>query len=183
MDYAGKLLIATPSLLDENFRQSVVLLLRGSDDDGVLGLVLNRESNKKIDELWQTIFDEPCKTTANLHIGGPVPGPLMALHTNVELGDFEALPGIYCSTSREALETLAEGESTPFRFFVGNAGWGAGQLAREVHEGAWYIAEAAGEIIFAEETEVWQKLVALVGRSVLCEMMSADALPDDPNLN
>ena len=183
MDYAGKLLIATPSLLDENFRQSVVLLLRGSDEDGVLGLVLNRESNKKISELWQTIFDEPCKTAANLHVGGPVPGPLMALHTNAGIGDFEVLPDVYCSTSREALETLADGKSSPFRFFVGNSGWGTGQLAREVHEGAWYIAEAAEEIIFADETEVWPRLVVLVGRSVLSEIISIDALPDDPNLN
>jgi len=183
MDYAGKLLIATPSLLDENFCQSVVLLLRGTDEDGVLGVVLNRESNKRISELWQTIFDEPCKTASNLHIGGPVPGPLMALHTNAELGDFEILPNVYCSTSRDALETLTEGESTPFRFFIGNSGWGTGQLAKELHEGAWYLAEAAREIVFAEETEIWQNLVALVGRSILSEMIPADALPDDPNLN
>jgi len=183
MDYAGKLLIATPSLLDENFRQSVVLLVRGSDEDGVLGLVLNRESNKKINELWQSIFDESCKTTANLHVGGPVPGPLMALHTNAELGDFKVLPDVYCSTSREALEILVEGESIPFRFFVGNSGWGIGQLAKEVHEGAWYVAEAAKEIVFADETEIWQSLVALIGRSILQEMIPSDTLLDNPNLN
>ena len=183
MDYSGKLLIATPSLGDANFCQSVVLLLRGNDVDGVLGLVLNRESHKKISELWESIFQESCKTTSNLHLGGPVSGPLMALHTNADLGEFEVVPGVYCSTSREALEVLAEGESTPFRFFVGNAGWGGGQLARELHEGAWYFAEAVKEVVFADETEVWQKLVGMVGHSILREIIPADSLPNDPNLN
>ena len=183
MDYSGKLLIATSALLDENFRQGVVLLLRGNDNDGVLGLVLNRESNKKINELWQAIFEESCRTTANLHIGGPVPGPLMVLHTNAELGDFEVLPGVYCSTSREALETLAEGESLPFRFFVGNAGWGSGQLAKEIHEGAWHLAEPSAEVVFMDETEIWQGLTEQIGRCVLREMIHIDSLPDDPSTN
>jgi putative transcriptional regulator len=183
MDYTGKMLIATPSLLDENFCRSVVLLLRGNDDDGVLGLVLNRESNKKINELWQTIFEESCQTTANLHIGGPVPGPLIALHTNAALGDVEVLPGVRCATSREALEALATGKAVPFRFFVGNAGWGSGQLAKEINEGAWYLAETNKEVVFADETEIWQQLVGLVGRSILSEILHTDSLPDDPGLN
>jgi len=183
MDYSGKLLIATPSLLDENFHQSVVLLIRGNDDDGVLGLVLNRESSKTINELWQTIFEESCRTVGNLHIGGPVPGPLMALHTNADIGDFEVSPGVYCAASREALEVLAEGESIPFRFFVGNAGWGNGQLVREINEGAWYLAEASAEIVFADETEIWQELIALVGRQILHEVVPTDFFPRDPSLN
>ncbi len=183
MDYSGKLLIATPSLQDENFRQSVVLLIQGNDDDGVFGLVLNRESNKTIRELWMTIFEKSCLTSANLHVGGPVPGPLMSLHTNAELGEAEVVSGVFFSTSREALETLAKGESIPFRFFVGNAGWGEGQLAREIEEGAWYLAEAATELVFADETEVWQGLVELVGRDILREMIRVDTLPEDSCLN
>lgn len=183
MNYTGKLLIATPSLLDPNFRQSVVLLVQGSDEDGVLGLVLNRVSDKPIRELWESVFHQSCATDACLHLGGPVFGPLFALHTSREMDDLEIVPGLYFATTKETLDRLVDDVYGDFRFFVGNAGWGEGQLAREIKEGSWYLAEATPELIFSDETEIWRNLIEEIGRSILGEILHTDRIPDDPSLN
>lgn len=183
MDYAGKLLIASPSLLDPNFRHSVVLLVQGTDEDGVLGLVLNRVSDKPIRELWESVFHQHCLTDSCLHLGGPVFGPLFALHGLRELRDFEVVPGVYFATTKETLDQLVETEESDFRFFVGNAGWGAGQLAQEIHEGCWYLAEATSELVFADETDIWRRLIEEIGRTILCEVLHTDLVPEDPSVN
>lgn len=185
MDYTGKLLVATPALGDPNFSQTVVLLVQGSDEEGVLGLVLNRVSDKPIRELWKSVFSRDCKTDNLLHLGGPVFGPVFAVHSKsfATLPCFEIVPGVFFASTRETLEVLADETEVDFRFFVGNAGWEAGQLAREIDEGAWYLVEATRELVFADETEIWCRLIENVGRSILGEMLHTDKLPDDPSLN
>jgi len=65
-------LIAVPQLLDPNFRQSVVLLLQ-QNDDGALGLVVNRESPILLKDLCRDhdipYVGEPGK---RVRVGGPV---------------------------------------------------------------------------------------------------------------
>ncbi len=77
----GYFLIASPHLSDTNFRRSVVLLLKHSDE-GAFGLVLNRPTDSLLSEVWELISESPCKLGEAIHIGGPVGGPLMALHSN-----------------------------------------------------------------------------------------------------
>ena len=67
---AGMLLVATPALVDPNFADSVVLLL-DVDDDGALGVVLNRPSGIRVADVledWGDVVDEPDV----LFQGGPV---------------------------------------------------------------------------------------------------------------
>lgn len=187
MDYTGKLLIATPALLDPNFSRTVVLLVQGTDEDGVLGLVLNRISDKPIRELWESIFHQSCATDSKLHLGGPVFGPLFAVHSNEKLHTespgLEIVPGVYFASTKETLDSLVDDTQHDFRFFVGNAGWGAGQLAREIMEGSWYLAEASPELVFADETEIWCQMIEGIGLTILGEMLHTDNIPNDPSLN
>ncbi|GHT27254.1 UPF0301 protein [Planctomycetales bacterium] len=183
MNYSGKLLIATPALLDPNFRETVILLVQGSDEDGVLGLILNRISDKPIRELWETVFHQNCAVEGKLHLGGPVFGPVFAVHSNSSLYDAEIIPGVYFAASKETMDELVNDMENQFRLFVGNAGWGEGQLAREILEGSWYLAEATQQIIFADETSIWQELIEQVGHSIISEVLHNKNLPDDPLLN
>src|SRR3954452_15380037 len=67
---AGDLLVATPLLLDPNFERSVVLVL-DADDDGALGVVLNRPSQVPVEEIlpdWGPLAGTPDV----LFQGGPV---------------------------------------------------------------------------------------------------------------
>ena len=47
MSRRGKLLVASPTLLDPNFYRSVVLLMEDGED-GTLGVVLNRPTSEAI---------------------------------------------------------------------------------------------------------------------------------------
>ncbi len=181
-DYQSKLLIASPALADPNFRQSVVLVLRGNDEE-TFGIVLNRQSDKKISDLWESIFERPCDSKQLLYLGGPVFGPLIALHTTESFADAEVMPGLYFSTQKESIETLVETKRHPFRLFVGGAGWGKKQLHTEIEQGAWFVIPATIGDAFDDPTELWKKSLDRVGRGLLSSILHRNTLKDDPALN
>ena len=66
----GQLLIASPALLDPNFRRAVVLITEHSDE-GAAGLVLNRPSPASVSELVPEL--EPLvEDEEQVWLGGPV---------------------------------------------------------------------------------------------------------------
>ena len=183
MNYAGKLLVATHSLYDSNFSRTVVFVIHGSDEEGVFGVVLNRATGKPIHELWGDVFHEHCATKEMLYLGGPVSGPLIALHCCEALSELEIVPGVYFTRNKAGLDELITDKYGPFRFFVGNSGWGEDQLAMEIREGAWHVIEGTKELVFGDDTEIWTKMIEQVGRSMLGEILHANQLPSDPGLN
>src|SRR5688572_10558721 len=95
----GRLLVASPKLRDPNFARSVVLLIRHGDD-GALGLILNRPLETSFRELWSNVSETPCKHKGSLYLGGPVKGPLMAIHRRKSLSEFEVIGGVhFCAES------------------------------------------------------------------------------------
>ena len=74
------LLIAAADL-SEPFAHSVVLLVR-HNDEGALGLILNRRTNASLKETWARLSEVPCHRNEALYLGGPCEGPLVALHTH-----------------------------------------------------------------------------------------------------
>ena len=103
----GFLLVAAPALVDPNFRQTVVLIVRHSDEEGALGLVLNRRTSTTVAELWQRMGQETTANDSPLSLGGPCEGPLMALHTEKSAAEFEILPGLYFTAGSDQLQSLA----------------------------------------------------------------------------
>jgi len=180
----GKLLIATPNLIDPNFKQAVVLMVQ-VNEEGAVGLILNRLSDKRVIDLWNVIFQgvELEDTTQMIHLGGPVFGPLMLLHTRKELADLEILPGLYFATQKEYLEEVVNNNIQPFRLFLGHSGWGPGQLQREIDEGSWFIIPAAPGFAFDKENDIWQIGLRIAGRDALARLLGRNDLPDDPMMN
>ena len=76
---AGHFLVASRYLRDPNFAQSVVLMIH-HDQQGAMGVVINRPADKTIREVWEIIGNDPCDRDDLIYIGGPVPGPLVAVH-------------------------------------------------------------------------------------------------------
>lgn len=142
------LLVATPALQDPNFVDTVVLLL-DVNEDGVLGVVLNRPSQVPVADVlesWCDVVAEP----EVLFRGGPV-GTDGALAI-AQLRDPEDVPvgwrpvaGLLGMLDLDTPTELVDGSLSAMRVFAGYAGWGAGQLDDEVEEGSWYVvtAEAA----------------------------------------
>ncbi|HMO14769.1 MAG TPA: YqgE/AlgH family protein [Pirellulaceae bacterium] len=181
-DLTGKLLIAVPQLPDENFFRSVVLILR-HDDEGALGVILNRPSGVTISQAWESLFDQTLDSREPIFIGGPVDGPLIGLSSRLATAEAGVIPGIYFSINQEHLDELATKNQPPFRIFMGHSGWGPGQLELEIEFGSWYIVEATAELIFESDDSVWKDLLDQFGREVLSLTKVSSPGQVDPLMN
>jgi putative transcriptional regulator len=181
----GHLLVAARSLRDPNFHRSVVLLVK-HNDEGALGLVLNRPSGTKIAQIWSQVSSAPCHIDQPLHAGGPIQGPLMALHSSPAWGELEVVAGVWFTAAREMLEQLvASGEPAEpgrARFFVGYSGWGPEQLEAELRAGAWLTIPAADRYVFGSE-DCWLDLAKQIGGAQLLETLGIKHVPADPRMN
>jgi len=179
---AGHLLIASPQLEDPNFARAVVLLIH-HNREGAFGVVLNRPSDSTIKELWKEVAQTPCENLRHVHLGGPVSGPLIALHTDRELAEMEILPGLFFAAQRENLQRLIALPEAVFRLFIGHSGWGERQLERELEAGSWLTTPATVELVFYNEGDLWKRTAQQVGEALLLETLKLKEIPPDASLN
>jgi putative transcriptional regulator len=178
----GHVLVASPDLLDPNFLRTVILIVQ-HNEQGALGLILNRRTQAKLKQVWQQVSPQPCESEEYVHAGGPVEGPLMALHTNVELGETEIVPGLFIGTNRDHLEQLVAENAQPLRMFAGYAGWGGGQLENEMQQGSWHTAQATTEMVFHNDSDLWHSVLKQITSSTLLESLKIKHIPPDPRSN
>ena len=185
---AGQLVVATPQLDDPNFARTVVLLLQADEEDGALGLVLNRPTGTGVDEVlpdWAALTAAP----GVVFTGGPVqPQAAICLgHRRVggpELASYaelEGVPGGAVGTVDldAAPEDLARAVGE-VRVFAGYAGWSPGQLEAEVEEGAWWVLDSLPADPFdPRPDELWQRVLRRQGPPIAF----AASYPPDPTLN
>jgi putative transcriptional regulator len=164
----GKLLVALPVLSDGIFDRSVVLLLN-HDDEGAIGVVLNRPSTTHIDDplpRWGDLAAEP----AVVFVGGPVqPEVAIALGRDGDVIDTVDLD------SDPALAT-----ARPVRVFAGYAGWSPGQLEDELARQAWVVVDSEpGDAFRADADDLWHAVLARQPGALAKLAM----LPDDLSVN
>jgi len=178
----GHFLFASPRLLDTNFVRTVVLLIQ-HNEQGALGLVINRPTSKTVKELWKEVGQSPCESEASVYLGGPVAGPLMAVHGDSSLAEIEVVPGVFFAAKKKFLDTLVGQTEQPFKIFVGHAGWGPGQLESELESGAWLVMPATSQYVFYDGKDLWEEGSQQLRRSVLVDLLKIKHVPEDPSLN
>ncbi len=158
----GRLLVAPESSRDPYFARSVVLLLE-YDSRGALGLILNRPIGARVSEM---LPDLEGQLDPGLYYGGPVETDLLKLlvRSDAPLSQGNHVFGeVYWSGERELLERLTRVQHTRrmFRVYAGYAGWGAGQLDREIADGRWHVMAAHESYVFFNRPadQVWPRLV------------------------
>jgi putative transcriptional regulator len=164
------LLIATPSLRDPNFSQTVVLMGH-HDEDGALGWVINRLHDKPARDILTPEHREQVHAETPLHVGGPCPTDALLAVFRGEAGEVEAAelaPGLSVSRSADILPqlfALAPGAAlVPGRLVFGYSGWGPGQLEREMQEGAWLALPGEVDLAFAARVDdLWQRCFERLG--------------------
>jgi putative transcriptional regulator len=175
----GQLLIAGPGLWDPNFRR-VVVLIGNHDEDGAVGVVLNRAAEVSVAEAAPPLA-ELVLPGERLFLGGPVQ-PQSA----IVLADFEhperdhilALGSI--GFLSDNVDPIASGGIRRARVFAGYAGWGPGQLEAEVEESSWIAEPALPDDVFTDDPEgLWTAALRRKGRDF--EMLAT--MPIDPRLN
>jgi putative transcriptional regulator len=175
----GKLLLASPRLADPNFSRTVVLMIQ-HNDQGALGLVLNRPLSISVRQACEQSLDEPCEIDGMLHQGGPCEGPLMVLHANEMSKDADVFPGVFFTTEKAKIESLMKQHNISARYFVGYAGWSAGQLEAEMEIESWIIADPAAAHIFEKSDGLWMRLMR---QRALGQWVDPSQIPDDPTVN
>jgi len=168
--FAGRLLIATPSMQDPNFARSVILVCE-HNADGALGLVVNRRLPLQLGDILDKleIATELIDLKATpLYAGGPVEGARgFVLHDTPDFdADSFALGDALAVTASEAMLNAIAGGQGPRRFMLvlGYAGWGAGQLEQEFIDNAWLDVPASPDLIFDTAVEQrWRKAAELIG--------------------
>jgi putative transcriptional regulator len=179
---AGYFLVASRYLRDPNFVQSVVLMIH-HDHQGAMGVVINRPSDKTVREVWEMIGNEPCDRDERIYVGGPVPGPLLALHRLSAFSDHELLPGLFVSTHRDALDLIVRKKNVPLRLCSGNAGWGSGQLESELEAGGWLYTKATIDDVFADHESIWKTVTQRIGLEIMAPDLDSEHTPPDPSMN
>lgn len=182
MNLAGRLLIASRTLRDPNFLKTVVLILEHGEE-GALGVVLNRPTDRTLGEVWDAIDADPIANKDTLWRGGPVPGPLIGLHNDPELGEKQVLPGVYMSMQRDALDQLVRQERCRYRIYSGNSGWGGGQLEGEIKAGGWLTGDSQETDLFAEPDGLWPAVTKRIGLGIMLPGVAPDDLPPEVGLN
>lgn len=175
INLTNQFLIAMPGMADERFAGSVVYLCE-HNDQGALGLVVNKPVDINLGELFDKIdltLGDPTLAEQPVYFGGPVQtergfvlhdagptdeGPTYSSTLNVP-------EGLAMTTSKDVLEAIARGEG-PKRVLVtlGYSGWGAGQLEDELGRNGWLTVPADPAIIFDTPVdERYMKALALLG--------------------
>jgi len=169
-------LIAVPQLGDPNFARTVVLILEHGEQ-GSMGLVINRPTNLETglfcDEQGFAFAGDPALP---VHFGGPVQTDRAFVLHSAEFQGPETDPileDVSLSYSVESLGGLAATPPTWMRIFMGYAGWGPGQLADEISDGAWLLVEPSANLVFAVPAEeVWEAALRQLGIEPLQLMYS-----------
>ncbi|MGQ0839500.1 YqgE/AlgH family protein [Actinokineospora sp.] len=165
----GTLLVAAPSLLDTNFRRTVVYVIdhRG---EGTLGVVLNRPSDIPVEEvlpIWGRHVTQP----GAVFVGGPVEQKtalcLAAMRTGERVDGVTgliAVRGPVALVDLDADPDILVPKFRGMRVFAGYAGWDVGQLAGEIERGDWIVVPALPDDVLAPaEEDLWGRVLRRQG--------------------
>ncbi len=155
----GVFLVASPTLNDPNFRETVVLVLE-HNSQGTIGLILNRATKMLLSEVLPEVTALK-GTTHRLFAGGPVQPNVMLLLSRLKDPQPEmraVFDSVYVGGDPGALERIMK-QADPharFRAFAGYAGWAPGQLGLEMLQGAWAVLPPEGNLFDRDPASLWQ---------------------------
>ena len=177
----GQLLLASTQLGDPNFSSTVILIVQ-HDENGALGLILNRPTETTIQEACSQALELPCVVDGVLYQGGPCQGPLMVVHDNFGESQIDVTDGIHFTTEREEIESLLLNTEAKIKCFVGYSGWAASQLEMEFEAGSWLTFPADADQIFNAPPgdEQYMKLIQKI---TIGQYIDPEKIPEDPNVN
>ena len=126
---------------------------------------------------------EASKSLGTIHFGGPLSGPVVAVHNSSELAEAEAGKGVYVAAQRDLLETLVKQKSGSFRLIVGHLGWSVDQLRAERDAGFWHILDATDEDVFTGDQDLWPSVIRRATTASLANWLGIKDTPFAAEVN
>jgi putative transcriptional regulator len=178
----GTFLVASRDLGDPNFAKTVILVVHYKQDQGAVGIVVNRATDVPISRVFQDLKEAKSRMDP-VYVGGPVElNTVMALlktGTKPE-NSTRVFNDVYLISNKDLLKaTLASGaEASVFHAYVGYAGWGTGQLEHEMELGAWHVMPADAATVFHSDPDsVWPRLIRRTETQVARRIIYTPPLP------
>jgi putative transcriptional regulator len=177
----NRLLVSVPATGDTNFDQSVVYVI-DHDDDGAIGVILNRPGEEGVPE--QVDIGVPEASPAVLFEGGPVsPGAMIILGRRHLVGEgrgIAAVGGVVAVVTAAAVEGRDVSGVDLVRVYSGYAGWAPRQLDAELAAGVWVVVDALPDDVFCSDPErLWRAVLAREGG----RLAAMARYPSEPGLN
>ena len=175
----GKLIVASPALVDPNFARTVVLITE-HNEEGAMGIVLNRPAETMVEEVLPELASIAADET--LFVGGPVQQDAIVLLA--EFADPQAAAWIVAAdvglaAADRDLDELATAVRRG-RLYAGYSGWGPSQLDAELELDSWIVEPPLPAELFLDDPDaLWSDVLARKGGqySLIARM------PDDPSMN
>lgn len=164
----GCLLVAAPNLTGSMFARSVVLVIHHGGQ-GSVGLVLNRRLGTSGRVIWQQRDGSRGELGAPIYIGGPLIGPLVALHQDETLCEYRVTERLFLASNVTMFSRLAESDEGSYRLIVGRAGWAPRQLEAELRRGIWFVLPAEEQLVFGDPCDLWVRCLHSVGKRFYAE--------------
>jgi putative transcriptional regulator len=193
----GNLLVASSMVTDPIYSGGVCLVVH-QDDTNVIGVMLNRPMKPSPEALAAicqqprpaknrlTSEPDPGRSDSEaaqasegkmvdqsplgvLHFGGPLSGPVVAIHQTDQYAEAETGSGIYVAAQKQHLEDLIRRRSGPYRLIVGHLGWEGEQLEAEIESGIWHVVPATIDTVFGTASEMWPRLIRRATSSSLAK--------------
>ena len=166
----NQFIIAMPGLADPNFSHTVTYLCQ-HNEEGALGIVVNRSAEMKLGEIFKQMkirVTASCAAETLVFAGGPVQQDRgFVLHTAGGGWDVTMVvsESISLTTSRDVIEAIAAGKG-PDQYLValGYAGWGEGQLEQEILANAWLNTPYSKHVLFDTPINMrWRAAAGQIG--------------------
>jgi putative transcriptional regulator len=163
----GRLLVASPDIGDPRFRRTVILMVR-QDADGAVGIVINRPIEElPIARLMTALGQDSTGITGQVRIfaGGPVqPQSGFIVHSQDyhQPGTIDIDGRVAMTANPQVIRDIGHNEGPKKSLIAfGYAGWGRGQLERELASGGWFTIPVDPHLVFDVDREkVWQDAIA-----------------------
>jgi putative transcriptional regulator len=173
--YAGSLLLAHPALRDPNFRRAVVLM-SVHNEDGAMGVVLNRPLGKRLGEL-NGEFALGALASVPLFAGGPVQTEQLLLVAWQNQDDGFRL---HFGIEPDRATQLAVEQGTELRAFLGYSGWSGGQLEKELKHETWIVTSVPSDLLsYKQDDALWRTVLGAMGEH--WRLLAEE--PEDTSLN
>ena len=177
---SGSILLSHPSLVDPNFFKSILFISAHSEDQGTLGVILNRPLEQTLGEL-DSSFQHKSFSKIPVYEGGPVEKDKLIVAA-WEWLDSPSSFKLYFGIDLEKAESLRqENQFIEIACFLGHSGWSAGQLEDELQQDAWLVSSLDHELFskMKEKKKIWRKTVG----SINDELRLLADCPENPSDN
>jgi|694.fasta_scaffold09954_3 putative transcriptional regulator len=176
LQLSGCFLVASPDHPDPQVGRDV-FLVTWHDDQGSVGVLLNRALVGDFRNVWAHILGPQGKQMPSgpIHYGGPLAGPMVALHNRPDLAEAEVSPGIYITARLKTLQKLSGIPATECRWIAGHVAWQVGELEKQIEKGWWYAISATPDLVFSSADEIWPRAIRRAGDVWLALVTGAPA--------